>query len=89
MTATLPARRLPWAEIVEEPKTVKAEARRGKSDVRAAAVLRPTPRTLEREGGPDTEEPVSSAREGEERIKEETPSSPARDTRRDTPVSDA
>jgi hypothetical protein len=40
---------------------------------------------LEHEGGPDTEEPVSTMREGEALIRLETPALPPRNTSRDRP----
>ncbi|MDB5713771.1 MAG: hypothetical protein JWO15_1168 [Sphingomonadales bacterium] len=43
---------------------------------------------LEHEIGPDTNEPVASVREGENLIKEETPTPPKRDTTRDRPATD-
>jgi hypothetical protein len=44
---------------------------------------------LEHEGGPDTEEPVCTVREGEDLIKEETPSPPEHDTTFDRPAPDS
>jgi hypothetical protein len=43
---------------------------------------------LEHEGGPDTDKPVASVKEGEDLIRQETPVPPERDTTLDRPASD-
>jgi hypothetical protein len=44
---------------------------------------------LEHEGGKDTEQPVPTVREGEELIKQETPTPPERDKTHDRPAPEA
>jgi hypothetical protein len=56
--------------------------------VKTPAKKEPYKVVLEHEIGPDTDEPVSSVREGEKLIRQETPIPPERDTTRDRPATD-
>jgi hypothetical protein len=57
--------------------------------VQTPAAKEPYKVILEHEAGKDTEHAVSTVREGEALIAQETPKPPERDTTRDQPASDA
>jgi hypothetical protein len=56
--------------------------------VKTPAKKEPYKIVLEHEVGPDTEESVSSVKEGERLIRQETPTPPKRDTTLDRPATD-
>jgi hypothetical protein len=82
----IPSTAIPEAET---SSSGSVEAATGGRVVTTPEERKPYKVILEHDGGPDTEEPVATVKEGEDLIKQEMPTPPERDKTRDTPPSAA